>query len=102
MKINNGQKVLVVILAGGKSRRMMGKDKSLAIINKEKLLDICFKIERAKLITDNGFSGINPTGMYMDEQNVGKEPIRTKFNYISSIDGYREVSEADAQTATSD
>ena len=43
LKINNGQKVLVVILAGGKSRRMMGKDKSLAIINKKKLLDICFK-----------------------------------------------------------
>ena len=43
MRINNDQKVLVVILAGGKSRRMLGKDKSLATINKKKLLDICFK-----------------------------------------------------------
>ena len=42
LRINNDQKVLVVILAGGKSRRMLGKDKSLATINK-KLLDICFK-----------------------------------------------------------
>ena len=42
LRINNDQKVLVVILAG-KSRRMMGKDKSLATINKKKLLDICFK-----------------------------------------------------------
>ena len=43
MRISNDQKVLVVILAGGKSRRMLGKDKSLATINKKKLLDICFK-----------------------------------------------------------
>lgn len=43
MKKNNDQKVLVVILAGGKSRRMQGKDKSLITINKKKLLDICFK-----------------------------------------------------------
>ena len=43
MKNNYNKKVIALILAGGKSRRMNGNDKSLITINKENLLDICFK-----------------------------------------------------------
>ena len=81
LKINNGQKVLVVILAGGKSRRMMGKDKSLAIINKKKLLDICFKrISQQSemiIINTNNRSLIN-----FDKKNFCE---RSLFRFFRSI-----------------
>lgn len=43
MKNNYKKNVIALILAGGKSRRMNGSDKSLKTINKENLVDICFK-----------------------------------------------------------